>query len=140
MRAEFGNAKRLLRTCPGVKFDLFYLAELRITLPGGAVPAGRMGVGWGGLCVARRGVFRMCGARSSGWGVVCPAVIKACEAVIEDLYSDQLLLNKRLEDQFSLIAPHPLQNVMHDIRCYVFNHMIALKLVEDTFSFQAGLC
>ncbi|KAJ8381156.1 hypothetical protein SKAU_G00019340 [Synaphobranchus kaupii] len=37
MRAEFGNAKRLLRTCPGVKFGLFYPAELRITLPGGAL-------------------------------------------------------------------------------------------------------
>ncbi|KAJ8355247.1 hypothetical protein AAFF_G00079840 [Aldrovandia affinis] len=37
LRAEFGSAKRLLRACPGVKFGLFFLAELRITLPGGAL-------------------------------------------------------------------------------------------------------
>lgn len=36
-RAEFGNAKRLLHTCPGVRFGLFYPAELRITLPGGTL-------------------------------------------------------------------------------------------------------
>ncbi|KAJ8418399.1 hypothetical protein AAFF_G00141080 [Aldrovandia affinis] len=37
LRAEFGSAKRLLRACPGVKFGLFFPAELRITLPGGAL-------------------------------------------------------------------------------------------------------
>lgn len=36
-RSQFGNAKRLLHSCPGVKFGLFYPAELRITLPNGAV-------------------------------------------------------------------------------------------------------
>ncbi|KAJ8387631.1 hypothetical protein AAFF_G00151810 [Aldrovandia affinis] len=39
LRAEFGSAKRLLRACPGVKFGLFFPAELRITLPGGALRA-----------------------------------------------------------------------------------------------------
>lgn len=36
-RSEFTSVKRLLHTCPGVKFGLFYPAELRITLPDGAV-------------------------------------------------------------------------------------------------------
>ncbi|KAJ8396746.1 hypothetical protein AAFF_G00013450 [Aldrovandia affinis] len=35
LRAEFGSAKRLLRAYPGV--GLFFPAELRITLPGGAL-------------------------------------------------------------------------------------------------------
>lgn len=34
---KFGNAKRLIHTCPGVKFGLYYPAELRITLPGGTL-------------------------------------------------------------------------------------------------------
>ncbi|KAK7945587.1 hypothetical protein WMY93_001315 [Mugilogobius chulae] len=36
-RLQFTSVKRLLRTCPGVKFGLFYPAELRITLPDGVV-------------------------------------------------------------------------------------------------------
>uniref|UniRef100_A0AAV2KW34 Transposase element L1Md-A101/L1Md-A102/L1Md-A2 n=1 Tax=Knipowitschia caucasica TaxID=637954 RepID=A0AAV2KW34_KNICA len=36
-RSQFVNAKRLLHSCPGIKFGLFYPAELRITLPDGAV-------------------------------------------------------------------------------------------------------
>lgn len=36
-RLEFVDAKRLLHTCPGVKFGLYYPAELRVTLPGGAL-------------------------------------------------------------------------------------------------------
>lgn len=36
-RLQFVNVKRLLHTCSGVKFGLFYPAELRITLPDGVV-------------------------------------------------------------------------------------------------------
>lgn len=36
-RLEFVDAKRRLHTWPGVKFSLYYPAELRITLPGGAL-------------------------------------------------------------------------------------------------------
>ncbi|CAL9702511.1 unnamed protein product [Knipowitschia caucasica] len=36
-RSQFTTAKRLLRSCAGVKYGLFYPAELRITLPDGVV-------------------------------------------------------------------------------------------------------
>ena len=35
MRGEFNDAKTLLHKCPGVKFGLYFPAELRITLPNG---------------------------------------------------------------------------------------------------------
>lgn len=36
-RSQFAGVKRLLHNCPGIKFGLFYPAELRISLPDGAV-------------------------------------------------------------------------------------------------------
>uniref|UniRef100_A0AAX7UGL5 L1 transposable element RRM domain-containing protein n=1 Tax=Astatotilapia calliptera TaxID=8154 RepID=A0AAX7UGL5_ASTCA len=36
-RSQFTGVKRLLHSCPGIKFGLFYPAELRVTLPDGVI-------------------------------------------------------------------------------------------------------